>query len=42
MINIKQIAECFDFKEYVEIKFFEANYIDKLKMLEYVKDFLNN
>jgi hypothetical protein len=42
MINIEQIAECFNIKENVEIKYFEAIYIDKSKMLEYVKDFLDN
>ena len=43
-ININQIAECFSKKNNpdIEIMFFESNFVDVNKMLQYVKEFLNN
>ena len=43
-INIDQIAECFSKENNPDIKiiFFESNFVDANKMLQYVKEFLNN
>jgi len=42
-INIKQIANCFNKNnKNVIIEYLESNYIDKNKMLEYVRFFLNS
>ncbi len=43
-ININQIAECFSKENNCDIKiiFCESNFVDTNKMLQFVKDFLNN
>ena len=44
LININQIAECFSKKKSnnLQILFFESNFVESNKMLQYVKEFLNN